>query len=96
MKKIHFSHDKHKKKSKTPGDQMMLNFLESTKRNLIWMGDLNIAREFDDVGPSPKWFRKQHSKYDPLAEKPQDDFYVGHPGFTVAEQVYNFLCLNLT
>ena len=44
------------------------------------MGDLNVAAEWHDVGPSPEWFRTQNGKDAAHA----DDR--GQPGFTANEQ----------
>jgi len=48
---------------------------------LIWLGDLNVAAAWDDVGPNPDWFRNQNGRD---AADPDDR---GQPGFTANEQV---------
>ncbi|KAF4708592.1 hypothetical protein FOZ62_032376, partial [Perkinsus olseni] len=64
-------------------DHEVKGFLETAKcqgRRTIWLGDLNVAANWNDVGPDPAWFRRQ--KQSPgLCE---DD--IGQPGFTKAEQ----------
>jgi len=47
---------------------------------MVWMGDLNVAAEWHDVGPSPEWFREQNGKDAAHAEDR------GQPGFTANEQ----------
>lgn len=49
-------------------------------RPLVWLGDLNVAAEWDDVGPSPDWFRHKNGQDAAHA----DDR--GQPGFTASEQ----------
>ena len=48
---------------------------------LVYVGDLNVAAAWEDVGPSPAWFRNQNGQ---KADDPQDR---GQPGFTEAEQL---------
>ena len=48
---------------------------------LIWMGDLNVAAAWDDVGPSPDWFRYKNGQE---ATSEEDK---GQPGFTANEQL---------
>ena len=47
---------------------------------LIWLGDLNVAAGWEDVGPSPDWFRHQNGQ-SALHEGDK-----GQPGFTANEQ----------
>ncbi|KAF4666029.1 hypothetical protein FOL47_004299 [Perkinsus chesapeaki] len=59
------------------------SFLKEAKekeKRAIWLGDLNVAAKWDDVGPDPAWFRQQKQSHGLAA----DD--VGQPGFTKAEQ----------
>ena len=54
---------------------------------LIWLGDLNVAAAWDDVGPSPDWFRNKNGQ-----EAAQADDR-GQPGFTANEQTrFKELC----
>lgn len=47
---------------------------------LVWLGDLNVAAGWHDVGPSPEWFRTQNGK------DASDEDDRGQPGFTANEQ----------
>ncbi len=47
---------------------------------LVWLGDLNVAAAWEDVGPEPRWFREENGKE---AEHEGDR---GQPGFTRNEQ----------
>jgi len=47
---------------------------------LVWLGDLNVAAEWGDVGPDPNWFRNQNGRD---AANVDDR---GQPGFTANEQ----------
>ena len=47
---------------------------------LIWLGDLNVAAAWNDVGPDPDWFRNQNGQ---TALHADDK---GQPGFTANEQ----------
>jgi len=49
-------------------------------RPLVWLGDLNVAAEWGDVGPDPGWFRDKNGQGAAHA----DDR--GQPGFTPNEQ----------
>lgn len=52
----------------------------TTMKPLVWLGDMNVAATYDDVGPSPDWFRNKNG---------QDAIHVndrGQPGFTINEQ----------
>ena len=49
-------------------------------RPLIWLGDLNVAHDWSDVGPDPRWFREQNGQ---VALDAADR---GQPGFTENEQ----------
>lgn len=66
-------------------DNGMMKFLERQDRPLIWVGDLNVAKDWDDVGPNPQWFRDQRNAK-PNAEKIEDPDYFGQPGFQPHEQ----------
>lgn len=50
-------------------------------RPLCWLGDLNVAVSWNDVGPDPDWFRRQGCQE---AADPSDK---GQPGFTANEQM---------
>jgi hypothetical protein len=53
----------------------------------VWLGDLNVAAEWGDVGPMPDWFRHENGKNAAHA----DDR--GQPGFTANEQArFRMLC----
>ena len=52
----------------------------STTKPLIWLGDLNVAAAWNDVGPDPDWFRNQNGQ---TALHADDK---GQPGFTANEQ----------
>jgi len=62
-------------------DAEMSAFLRAPReRPLIWLGDLNVAAAWEDVGPNPEWFRHQNGQQAACA----DDR--GQPGFTANEQ----------
>mmetsp|Transcript_218 Transcript_218/g.538 ORF Transcript_218/g.538 Transcript_218/m.538 type:complete len:377 (-) Transcript_218:1291-2421(-) len=52
-------------------------------RPLIWMGDLNVAPEDDDLS-HPEWFRSQKSSKHPVPPDPKDR---GQPGCTDNERL---------
>ena len=54
--------------------------LAPRERPLVWIGDLNVAAGWHDVGPDPSWFRNQNGTD---AAHPDDR---GQPGFTANEQ----------
>ena len=45
-----------------------------------WVGDLNVAAAWEDVGPSPEWFRHKNG------QEATDESDRGQPGFTPNEQ----------
>jgi exonuclease III len=52
----------------------------TTIKPLVWLGDMNVASTWEDVGPSPDWFRNKNG---------QDAIHIndrGQPGFTINEQ----------
>ena len=49
-------------------------------RPLVWLGDLNVAAEWGDVGPDPSWFRHKNG------QEAAADADKGQPGFTHNEQ----------
>ena len=53
---------------------------ERGSKPLIWLGDLNVAAAWNDVGPDPDWFRDQNGQ---TALHADDK---GQPGFTANEQ----------
>ena len=52
----------------------------AARRPLVWLGDLNVAAGWNDVGPDPDWFRHQNG------QTALDDGNKGQPGFTANEQ----------
>jgi exonuclease III len=52
----------------------------TTIKPLVLLGDMNVASTWEDVGPSPNWFRNKNG---------QDAIHIndrGQPGFTINEQ----------
>ena len=47
---------------------------------LVYVGDLNVAAAWDDVGPDPAWFRTKNG------QRADDQADRGQPGFTENEQ----------
>ena len=50
-------------------------------RPLVWLGDLNVAAAWGDVGPDPSWFREKNG------QEAADANDRGQTGFTHNEQV---------
>jgi AP endonuclease-1 len=50
------------------------------ERPLVWVGDLNVAAAWTDVGPDPEWFRHKNGQEAAAAGDR------GQPGFTANEQ----------
>ena len=62
-------------------EEMTLFMTSSRSLPLVWAGDLNVAVESGDVGPSPDWFHPQ-----PGQDRPWLGDLDGHPGCTTLER----------
>jgi exonuclease III len=63
-------------------DAQMSRFVQRQRdKPLVWLGDLNVAAEWADVGPDPTWFREKNGQE---AASSADR---GQPGFTANEQL---------
>lgn len=66
--------------SSTPPTTTITTTATTTMKPLVWLGEMNVAATYDDVGPSPDWFRNKNG---------QDAINIndrGQPGFTINEQ----------